>query len=61
MGNKKFSDILILLGGISFLAGVLVKISGQDILFPPVVYWRFAMGSLALAIALLLQRIAEKK
>ena len=61
MKKQEFSEVLILLGGASFLAGVLLKISGRDVLFPPVVYWRFAMGSLALAIALLLQKIAGKK
>ena len=59
--EQQFSDILILLGALSFAAGIFLKIAGQEILFQPVVYWRFSMGCLALAIALLLQRIADKK
>ena len=59
--NQQFTDILILMGDLSFLAGVLLRISGQEILFPPLVYWRFAMGCLALAVALLLKAIADKK
>lgn len=61
MEKQQFSDVLILLGGLSFLVGVLVKFAGKEILFPPLVYWRFAMGCLILASALLLRRIAEKR
>ena len=59
--QQQLADVLILLGGLSFAVGVLLKIAGQEVLFHPVVYWRFSMGCLALAIALLLQRIADKK
>ena len=61
MTRQQLSEVLILLGGLSFAAGVFVRIAGQEILFAPLVYWRFSMGCLALAIALLLQRIADKK
>ena len=58
---QQLSDILILLGGLSFAAGIFLRIAGQEVLFHPIVYWRFSMGCLALAMALLLQRIADKK
>jgi len=60
MSNKQFTELLILVGGLAFLGGILVKFSGQAILFDSLVYWRFSMGCLALAIALLLQKIAHK-
>ena len=61
MTKQELSDILILMGGLAFVAGVFLKILGQEILFHPLVYWRFSMGCLAVAMALLLQRIANKK
>ena len=61
MKEKELIEGLVLMGGISFAAGVLLKISGQEILFPPLVYWRFAMGCLALSMALSLKKISEKK
>ena len=59
--QQQFTDILVGMGGLSFLAGVILKITDQEILFHPLVYWRFSMGCLALAMALLLRRIADKK
>ena len=61
MTKQQISEVLILMGGLAFVVGVLLKISGQEILFHPLVYWRFAMGCLALSMALLLQKIANKK
>lgn len=59
--QQKLSEILILMGGIAFLVGVLLKITAQTILFLPIAYWRFAMGCFALSVALSLHKIAEKK
>ena len=61
MTKQQITEMLILLGAVSFSAGVFLKIAGQSILFEPLVYWRFSVGCLALAIAILLQRIADKK
>ena len=56
MKKQDLNEILILMGGISFTVGVLCKLIGQDILFLPIAYWRFAMGCLALSIAMSLQK-----
>ena len=61
MTKQQITEMLILLGAVSFSAGVFLKIAGQNVLFEPLVYWRFSVGCLALAIAILLQRIADKK
>ena len=61
MTNQQLSEVVIVVGGLTFVVGVFLKISGQEILFHPLVYWRFAMGCLALSMALLLQKIANKK
>ncbi len=61
MTKQQMTEMLILLGAVSFAVGVFLKIAGQDVLFEPLVYWRFSIGCLALAIAVLLQRIADKK
>lgn len=61
MTRQQLTEVLILLGGLSFAAGVFLRIAGQEVIFHPLVYWRFSMGCLALAMALLLQRIADKK
>ncbi|MBI4435814.1 MAG: hypothetical protein HY590_00145 [Candidatus Omnitrophica bacterium] len=61
MKDKELVDVLILMGGLSFAVGILLKVAGQEVLFSPLVYWRFAMGCLALSIALSLKKLSEKK
>ena len=61
MKDKELVEVLILMGSLSFAVGVLLKVAGQEILFAPLVYWRFSVGCLALSIALSLKKISEKK
>lgn len=56
MKKQDLNEILVLMGGISFTVGVLCKLVAQDILFQPIAYWRFAMGCLALSIAMSLKK-----
>lgn len=60
MKKEEFTRILILLGGVSFAVGIVWKLFGWTAPFEPQVYWRFAMGCLALAIALALHKLAYK-
>ncbi len=60
MEKNSFTNILILLGGLSFGVGVVWKLFNLSIMFEPLVLWRFSIGCLALATALLLQRIAQR-
>ena len=61
MKKQELIEALVLMGGIAFAVGVCLKIAASEILFSPLVYWRFALGCLALSMALSLQKISEKK
>ncbi|MFH1857528.1 MAG: hypothetical protein ABH845_01305 [Candidatus Omnitrophota bacterium] len=62
MKRQGLSEALFLMGFIVFVAGVILKITAQEVfLFPVVAYWRFSMGCLALSMALSLLTVAEKK
>lgn len=56
------SWILIILAGLAFVIGLIVKILKTQFLgFPPLTIWRFTMACLGFAIALILMELTRRQ
>ncbi len=57
---RMVQNALLGVGGLGFLAGAVVKVTGMSLCFAPGTYWRGAVGCAAFAIALILMEMRDR-
>ncbi len=59
---RLISWILIILAGLAFVIGLIIKAANTQFLgFPPLTIWRFTMACLGFAIALTLMELSKRQ